>query len=355
MITRSWRRISRRPGDRTTALAVKAPSSVRSHAWKPCSRPATRRLFLSLSASAAVSFALTAPAKAAEVGPLSRRGGWVTPPVSAPGVSYETLMSPTVGARVSFHIYLPPDYAANSGRRYPTLYWLHGTGGGERGIPVIADLFETAIRQGHIPPVIVVFPNGLPEGMWTDSADGLAPVESFLVQDLVPHIDATRSTIPSRDARILEGFSMGGYGAARIGFRHVDLFASISMLAAGPLDPDFDGPRAAANPALRQRILSTVFGDDIAIFQRQSPWAIAADMAPTIRAGLLMRQVVGSEDFTIADNRAFHVHLDELEVAHEYRELAGVGHDARELLLGLGEDNWRFYRSAFAGLTLDVG
>jgi enterochelin esterase-like enzyme len=315
------------------------------------SRPWTRRAFLSLPASGLVAIAMAGPARASEDGPPPLERAWVTPPVSAPGVAYATVMSPIVGARVSFHVYLPPDYAANPERRYPTLYWLHGTGGGQRGIPVIAGLFDAAIRNGLIPPMILVFPNGLPEGMWTDSADGLAPVETLLVRDLVPHIDGNWRTIPSRHGRMLEGFSMGGYGAARIGFRHVDLFASISMLAAGPLDQDFKGPRAVSNPVLRKRILSTVFGDDIAVFRAQSPWVIAAETAPTIRTGLHLRQVVGSEDFSVADNRAFHLHLDRLEVPHEYRELAGVGHDPRGLLMGLGEDNWRFYRTAFAGLT----
>jgi hypothetical protein len=35
-------------------------------------------------------------------------------------------------------------------------------------------------------------------------------------------------------------------------------------------------------------------------------------------------------------------------VPHEYRELAGVGHDAAKILSALGDENWRFYRAAFA-------
>lgn len=312
------------------------------------SRPPTRRLVLSIAASTIVALVTTSGAEASEQGSLARRGSWLTPAVIAPGVTYATLMSPTIRDRVSFHIYLPPDYRANLGRRYPTLYWLHGTGGGQRGIPVISGLFDAAIREGKIPPMIVVFPNGLPEGMWTDSADGLAPVETILVNDLLPHIDRNYRTIPSRRARILEGFSMGGYGAARIGFRHADIFASISMLAAGPLDRDFKGPRAVTDPPLRQRILSTVYGGDIAIYRAQSPWQIATAKAATIRRELRLRQLVGGEDFTVADNRAFHLHLGQLDVPHEYRELAGVGHDAAKILSALGDENWRFYRAAFA-------
>lgn len=315
---------------------------------QPYSGPWTRRLFLSVSAATLVALAIAGDAAGSDEGLSSRDRAWMTPAVSAPGVIYATLMSPTVGARVSFHVYLPPDYASTPDRRYPTLYWLHGTGGGQRGIPVIAGLFDAAIRKGLIPPMIVVFPNGLPVGMWTDSADGLAPVETLLVHDLVPHIDRTWRTIASRRGRMLEGFSMGGYGAARIGFRHADLFGSVSMLAAGPLDPDFNGPRATADPDLRRRILGTVYGNSIAIFRAQSPWEIAAEQVETIRSSLLLRQVVGSEDFTLDDNRAFHVHLGQLGAPHEYSEIVGVGHEAQALLTGLGDDNWRFYRTAFS-------
>lgn len=315
--------------------------------------PATRRLVLSILASTIVALAMMSGAQASGQSPLARQGNWLTPAMSAPGVTYETLISPTIRDKVSFHIYLPPDYSANRERRYPTLYWLHGTGGGLRGIPVISGLFDVAIKEGKIPPIILVFPNGLPEGMWTDSADGQAPIETILIDELLPHIDAKYRTIPSRRARILEGFSMGGYGAARIGFRHTDLFASVSMLAAGPLDQDFKGPRAVADPTMRQRILNTVYGSDIAIYREQSPSQVAMVEAPTIRSELKLRVIVGNEDFTALDNRAFHQHLTQLDIPHEYQELAGIGHDAPRILSSLGDDNWRFYRAAFAEILLE--
>jgi len=310
--------------------------------------PAMLRLVRSMLVSAIVAVAMVSGAQASGQSPLARQGNWLTPAMSASGVTYDTLMSPTIRANVSFHIYLPPDYSANRERRYPTLYWLHGTGGGLRGIPVISGLFDAAIKEGKIPPMIVVFPNGLPEGMWTDSADGQAPIETILIDELLPHIDAKYRTIPSRRARILEGFSMGGYGAARIGFRHTDLFASVSMLAAGPLDQDFKGPRAVADPTLRQRILDTVYGGDIAIFREQSPSQIAKAQAFSIRSELLLRVIVGSEDFTAPANRAFHQHLTQLDIPHEYQELVGIGHDAPRILSSLGDVNWRFYRAALA-------
>lgn len=53
--------------------------------------------------------------------------------------------------------------------------------------------------------------------MWTDSKDRATPLES-VVEELVPHIDTTYRTLTGREAREIEGFSTGGYGAALIGF-----------------------------------------------------------------------------------------------------------------------------------------
>jgi acetyl esterase/lipase len=82
---------------------------------------------------------------------------------------------------------------------------------------------------------------------------------------------------------------------------------------------------------------------------------IAEAKAPIIRKDILLRQLVGSDDFTISDNRSFHLHLNKLNIPHEFREFPGVQHDVRGIFSALGDANWRYYRAAFAGLpTADV-
>jgi predicted peptidase len=55
---------------------------------------------------------------------------WVTPAVSAPRVTQAFFESRAGGVRVSYHIYLPAHYAQDAQRRFPVVYWLHGSGGG---------------------------------------------------------------------------------------------------------------------------------------------------------------------------------------------------------------------------------
>jgi poly(3-hydroxybutyrate) depolymerase len=181
--------------------------------------------------------------------------------------------------------------------------------------------------------------------MYVDWKDGSTPIESMIVKDLVPHIDATHRTIPTREGRLLDGFSMGGYGAARLGFAHPDLFRAVSMLGAGPLDPDFERtPRA--NPRARDGLLERVYGDR-ATFRQVSPWVLAEQRADQLKQDTLLRIAVGDRDETFAMNKQFHEHLVKLGIQHDWLPLEGVEHDPMKTLRALGDRAWAFYRKAF--------
>lgn len=273
---------------------------------------------------------------------------WVTPEVRAPGVEFRTFESRLASARVSYHIYLPPQYQADETKKFPVVYWLHGTGGGEQGIPPLTGIFAESIRAGKIPPMLIVFVNGLPAGMWCDSKDGKAPVESILINELIPEIDKQFRTVSAPEGRILEGFSMGGYGAARIGMKHFEKFAAVSMLGAGPLDLDFRGPKTEANPALRERLLRVVYGGDIEYFRSLNPHAIATEKAAVLRGRLKLRILIGSKDFTLEGNQEFSSHLSKLGIAHSYIVFPEVGHNAAALIRAGGDSHWKFYRDVLS-------
>lgn len=276
---------------------------------------------------------------------------WVTPAVRAPRVAHHTFESIAIKSKVSFHAYTPEVYEVEKERRFPVLYWLHGTGGGLAGIAPVSAWFDAAIREGKMPPVVVVFPNGLATSMWCDSKDGAVPMETIVVKELIPHLDATFRTIAKREGRIIEGFSMGGYGAARLGLKFPEVFGAASCLAGGPLDRDFQGPRTRANPAERENILRTTFGGDLDYFRAQSPLTLAEKQAAAVRGKVIMRVAVGSRDFTAALNRDFSTLLKKLEISHTYIEVPGVGHETLPLLRSMGDEQWQFYRAALAPVT----
>src|SRR5436190_4716246 len=55
-----------------------------------------------------------------------REPTWLMPPVEGPNLHYKTFDSKTMGEKVSYLIYLPPDYETTTDKRYPVVYWLHG-------------------------------------------------------------------------------------------------------------------------------------------------------------------------------------------------------------------------------------
>ena len=87
---------------------------------------------------------------------------WVTTAVQAPRVTFHTFDSAAAGQKVSYHIYTPAVCDREPQRRFPVIYWLHGSGGGIAGIPRVAAHFDAAIEAGRTPPCHVVFVNGLP-------------------------------------------------------------------------------------------------------------------------------------------------------------------------------------------------
>jgi enterochelin esterase-like enzyme len=187
--------------------------------------------------------------------------------------------------------------------------------------------------------------------MWCDSKDGAVPMETIVVKELVPHVDAAFRTIAKREARLIEGFSMGGYGAARLGLKFPDVFGAVSCLAGGPLDLEFQGPRTKGNPAERERILKGTFGGDLDYYRAVSPLTVARQQADAVRGKVMMRVAVGARDNTGPLNRAFADELTKLKIAHSFSVVPGVGHDTLALLKGLGEANWEFYRTALRAVV----
>jgi|UniRef100_UPI0037847795 S-formylglutathione hydrolase FrmB len=271
---------------------------------------------------------------------------WTTSPVRAPRVEFRTFPSQAAKATVSFHVFTPEIYDREKEKRFPVLYWLHGSGGGEKGVTPLSAFFDRAIREGKIPPMLVVFPHGMAASMWCDSKDGAVPMETVVTRELVPHIDATFRTLATREARMIEGFSMGGYGAARLGLKYPQLFGAVSILAGGPLDLDFAGPRAAGNPAERERILNSTFGGDLDYYRAIHPITVAEQQVDAVRGKIRVRIVAGARDNTGPLNRTYSDHLKKLNIAHTFTIVPRVGHETLPLLTALGEENWQFYRSS---------
>jgi len=181
--------------------------------------------------------------------------------------------------------------------------------------------------------MLIVFVNGIRNSFYCDSADGKVPVETVIVKDLIPHIDATYRTLASRGSRIIEGFSMGGFGAAHLGFKYPELFGAVSIIDGALVDLNTMQTRHA-------EIYQRIFGGSPERFAADNPRELASKNQDAIRGKTKIRFAVGA---LVPGNRSFHEQLTDLKLDHDY-DLFDVGHNHVAIYDSLGDKNWDFYR-----------
>jgi hypothetical protein len=129
-------------------------------------------------------------------------------------------------------VYLPAGYESSS-QRYPVIYFLPNPF--EDSYRFDFDhrdahgLFDQAIAAGVIEKFILVAVDmNTPLGSsWYVNSPATGNWEDFVIQELVPYIDANLKTLPNRNSRGIAGIFIGGYGAIRFGMRHPDVFGSV--------------------------------------------------------------------------------------------------------------------------------
>ena len=141
--------------------------------------------------------------------PAATHAQWVKPPTedqlqATPGLTHHTLDSAFMKTPVGYSVVLPPGYASSQ-ERYPVVYWLHGGGGNESSSLFTAQSWRDVEKSAAIRDVILVYPNGFRSG-YMDHHDGTIMIESLIIKELIPLIDANYRTIASREGRAVHGF-----------------------------------------------------------------------------------------------------------------------------------------------------
>jgi S-formylglutathione hydrolase FrmB len=173
-------------------------------------------------------------------------------------------------------VFLPPGYSQDQHRRYPVLYALHGYSiGAEQWSHEIhvPQTIEGAFAQ-NAKEMIVVLPDSKTAfgGSMYSSSVTTGDFENFIAHDVVAYIDAHYRTMPDRLSRGLVGHSMGGYGAARIGMKHSDVFGSLYIMSPCCLASRAGGP---ANAELEKALASVKTPADA----DNLPFAVRAQLA----------------------------------------------------------------------------
>ena len=162
-----------------------------------------------------------------------------------------THFSSVLGRSRNYRIFLPPDYY-QSGKRFPVLYWFHGSGGSSKQTTYKSE-FEDFVNQHDLIIVNVdgttgsgaTWDYGLAFEFEKRTQENNAALTgmhfSKYIRELTGVIDSLYKTIPDRDHRAVSGQSMGGLMSPWIASQNKDLFGSASMFSPSP-DAAMFGP-----------------------------------------------------------------------------------------------------------------
>jgi S-formylglutathione hydrolase FrmB len=145
-------------------------------------------------------------------------------------------------------VILPPGYA-DSQKRYPVVYYLHGgdVDAETQALYLLQSMFremwlgtenatgdfiagvQQAMQRGEIQEMILVFPNAGNNltGSWYLSSPTNGDYETYLTQELVDYVDSHYRTLAQRASRGIAGCSMGADGAAHLGLKYPDVYAVV--------------------------------------------------------------------------------------------------------------------------------
>lgn len=229
------------------------------------------------------------------------------------------LASNAMAEQPRFLVHLPPCYEQYPNKVFPTLYLFHGWPLDEwhwidLGISAWADDW---VSRGLVGPFLIVLPGVAQNGLYVNSSGGDGSFEGFVVNELVPHIDANYRTVQAPSGRAVGGISRGGVWALEIALRHQDLFSSVGA----------HSPALAVNNPLPQYDPYRLIHEDI--------------------SGLRFYLDAGNADWTRAGVIRFRDELIALDADVTYDVHAGNHVD--ELWRGAVPDYLAFYTALWPG------
>jgi enterochelin esterase-like enzyme len=163
-------------------------------------------------------------------------------PGPAGNVAAVSIHSTALGRDMPALVFTPASF--EPARRYPVLYLFHGRGGdetswmgghpGQDGVGVDG-IAQRLITEDRIPPVIIVSARiddsyGL-DSPPSDEGYSHGPYEQYIVDELVPAIEARYPARTDAAGRLIGGLSMGGFAALHAAFRHPDLYGGVAGLS----------------------------------------------------------------------------------------------------------------------------
>ncbi|MBY0261163.1 MAG: hypothetical protein K2Q20_02400, partial [Phycisphaerales bacterium] len=169
------------------------------------------------------------------------------------------------------------------------------------------------------------------DSFWADSADGTKPAETNILEEIISYIEANHRAIAQRGGRVIQGFSMGGFGAMKFATKRPDRFVCVVAYDAAMVTwPSMQ--------TMHAQQAAQVFGGSAAYYDQYSAWYWAGQNAGTVADDVGVRAIVGA---ILGSNRAFRDHLQGLAIPVDYVE-TGLPHALNPILDAQGQPSWAF-------------
>ena len=246
-------------------------------------------------------------------------------------IEYAEFSSASLGRNVRYAVSLPPSYDKRGaqGARYPLVIFLHGLNNDERDWEsrCIETKLEALRASSKVGEFIVAIPYGA-NSFYLNARDGTR-YEDAIVRDFLPFVDKTYRTLGTPRARLIEGISMGGYGALLIAFKHPELFAGVAAHSAALFDELPQPPQSPEDRGGKYRydLATKLFGapPDPAFFRANNPLHLASANAPAIKRLKIYFDIGESDRYGFErGNAQLSAVLREAGVAHEYTLAPGA-------------------------------
>jgi enterochelin esterase-like enzyme len=233
---------------------------------------------------------------------------------------------------IPIKVYTPPGYE-KSKDRYPVVYNLHGGGGSpERQWDRTRSTLTKAMDNQMVRPMIYVYVNGLGNTVFANTAEGKL-IERSIIEELIPFIDSKFRTVASKEGRLVDGFSMGGFGCLMLAFRNPDKFSAVTSYGAA---------------------LSITYKSENKNFKNQehfeeyNPWSLIKKNRDAVRKGVRIRMVCGDSDGLYESNLKFKELLDSLDIPVDWVPVQGVAHCTQCLYEEAGIDSLKFFEESLS-------
>ena len=208
------------------------------------------------------------------------------------------------------------------------IVWLHGSGPRPLDQLNLAGraYLRAAIKNSHYNRNLrLIMPLCPPDLFWLNGGHGKFRIEDFLIDELIPECINRIGVNPYHNLQV-HGYSMGAYGALRLGLKYSGIFRRILSIAAGPLSDTFLDLQKA-DDGIKERIYRTVFHGSNEVYRRLSPFSIASNKLNVIVGHSLMIELVaGMRDPCFVDNERFANQLKTLGIDITFNPILDVGH-----------------------------